>query len=201
MTFKDWSKYSAIILGTGPSLDYQKDDIVRLRAENKVRIFGVNMTWKDFQVDALICCDPKFHEHYGKIEGDFIHYHWDKDICEKYGYEYIEGRWGDGLSTDRNYIHYGHSSGYQAIGLAAHSGCDTIYLCGYDMRYSGPRHYFAGLSKENGEYPEVLRKYSTFDGLIKCYQTIADQKDCPKIYNCTMDSAMECFEKVDIKWL
>lgn len=193
-------KKAGIIIGTGPSLNYQADDIRRLKDKGFL-LFGVNNTYEDFELDCWIACDPAWHKVYSPVKGNFDKWHWDKQICNRCGYEYIEGRWADGLSTDRRYLHYGHSSGYQALGLAAHYGCNTIYLCGYDMRYSGSRHYFNGLSKEDGEYPIALRKYSTFDGLIKCYQTVAGQKDRPKIFNCTMDSAMECFEKVDIKWL
>lgn len=163
---------------------------------NEIDFFGVNNTFKDFPLKAWIACDPAWHHHFGKIEGDFDKWHWDKEICRKYGYEYIEGRWGDGLSTDKSYIHYGHSSGYQALNLAVHYGYTSIYLAGYDMRYDlGARHYFDGLSPDAGEYPEKLRKYSTFDGLIKCYETIAVQKDLPcKIYNMTEGSALRGFE-------
>jgi len=127
------TKLPAVILGTGPSLEKQRDNLLRWRAENKVRLFGVNNTFNDFPLDVWIACDPKWHEHYGQVEGDFDKWHWDKGICEKYGYQHIEGRWGDGLSTDKSYIHYGHSSGYQALGLAAHYGHKEVYLAGFDM--------------------------------------------------------------------
>lgn len=190
----------AIILGTGPSLEKQKPEILRLK-NNGFKLFGVNLTYRDFPLDVLICCDPQFHNYYGKIEGDFDHWHWDKSICQRHGYKYIEGRWGDGLSVDPSYIHYGHSSAYQALNLAVHYGAEEIYLCGYDMNYDGFRHYFTGVSEIPGEYPEQLRKYSTFDGLIKCYETISNQEGLPPIYNCTLDSAMTCFPFKDIKEL
>lgn len=192
---------SAVILGTGPSLAKQRDRILALREADKIRIYGVNNTFNDFPLDCWIACDPEWHEQYGKIEGDFKKWHWDKSICDQYGYRYIEGRWGDGpnkcsgLSLDKSYIQYGHSSGYQALGLALHAGHREIYLAGYDMHYSGARHYFSGLSDADGEYPEPLRKYSNFKGLITCYETIASQPDLPcKIYNATAGSALTCFE-------
>lgn len=188
----------AIILGTGPSLADQKQDIIRLR-NNGFMVFGVNNTFEDFDLDVWVACDPKWHQVYSPIRGDFFKLHWDKDICEKYGYEYIEGRWGDGLSTDKSYIHYGHSSGYQALNLAVLWDAEEIYLCGYDMNYnSDTRHYFTGLSNRDGEYPETLRKYSTFDGLIKCYETIPKVNPDLKIYNCTKDSGLTCFPHQEI---
>ena len=179
----------AIILGTGPSLSKQAD-VIR---KSGYMLFGVNNTFNDFDLDVWIACDPKWHEIYSPVEGDFDKWHWDRGICERYGYRYIEGRWGDGLSTDKRCIHYGHSSGYQALNLAVHYECSPIYLCGYDMHYRERRHYFSGLSGESGEYPEGLRKFSTFEGLIDCYATIADQKRLPPIYNCTEGSELKCF--------
>lgn len=193
--------YPAVILGTGPSLTNQADKIRELRKQGKIRVFGVNNTFNDFDLDVWIACDPSWHEHYGQITGDFDKYHWDEDICQIYGYEYIEGRWGkglnrcDGLSLDPSYIAYGHSSGFQALGLAVHYGCDPIYLAGFDMSYDGgARHYFEGLSDQTGEYPGNLRKYSTFDGLLQCYEQVAKQKGLPKIINLTHSSAFRGFE-------
>lgn len=180
----------AIILGTGPSLSKQADSI---RGSN-AKIFGINNTYRDFDLDVWIACDPQWHHFYGKVEGEFDKWHWDREICSRYGYQYVEGKWGEGLSLNNDYIHYGHSSGYQALNLAVLYGCDPIYLAGYDMKYEKTRHYFTGLSKKDGEYPESLRKWSTFDGLIKCYNTIASQPGLPAIYNITKDSGLTCFE-------
>ena len=179
----------AVILGTGPSLADQAEAI---RASGAA-LFGINNTFADFNLDAWIACDPAWHQLFSPISGDFAKWHWDKPLCERYGYEYIEGRWGDGLSTDPAYIHYNHSSGAQALNLAVLYGCSPIYLAGYDMRYTEKRHYFDGLSDKSGEYPTLLRKYSTFDGLIGCYEKIAAQGGLPPIINLTHDSALRCF--------
>lgn len=184
---------SAVVLGTGPSLKNQRDRIIDLKERGQISIFGVNNTFNDFPIDVWIACDPAWHEEYSPVAGDFEKWHWDHDICAKHGYKHIEGRWADGLSLDENYIHYGHSSGYQALGLAVHYGHKKIYLAGYDMKYEGSRHYFSGLSADDGEYPQNLRKYSTFDGLIKCYETIAKQPGVPDIFNMTENSALTCF--------
>lgn len=180
----------AVILGTGPSLS----DALPLLNRDKAMLFGVNNVFRDIQPHVWIACDPKWHEIYSPVSGDFDKWHWDVDICKKHGYQHIEGRWGDGLSTDPAYIHYGHSSGYQALGLAVHYGAKTVLLVGYDMHYDAEkRHYFDDLSNDAGEYPQGLRKYSNFKGLIGCYETIAAQKDRPEIINCTPESAMTCF--------
>ena len=193
-----------VVLGTGPSLSDVADDIRELKADNKIMLFGINLTYRDFDVDCLICCDPSFHAEYSPIHGDFTHWHWDKAICEKYGYKYIRGEWDKGLSTDKDHISFGHSSGWQALNLAVTQyECDKVLLVGYDMTYRAdePRHYFTDVSDKAGEYPQPLRKYSKFDkgkddGLLWNYRNIADQCErgeiCP-IINCTPRSAMTWF--------
>lgn len=190
-----------IILGTGPSLSGSKENILKLKARGAL-IFGVNHTWKDFPVDVLICCDPQFHEFYGLIEGPFTHWHWSKEICDRHGYRYIEGRWFDGLSTDPSWISLNHCSSAQALNLAVHYGCSPLLLCGHDFTYrpNEPRHYFTGLSDDAGEYPPELRKYSKFqkpDGndLMKVYRHIAEQQGLPPIINCTPGSALPWFTR------
>lgn len=192
----------AIILGTGPSLSGVADEVRQLKADGKVMLFGINNTYQDFNLDSWIACDPKWHEHYGQINGDFDKWHWDLNVCQKYGYKYIQGIWLDGLSTDPDYLSLGHASGWQALNLAVHYGCDPILLVGHDMRYpeNAPRHYF-NLSDVIGEYPAGLRKYSEFlkpdgSGLLTNYAHIADQckrGEVPAIHNCTAGSAMTCF--------
>lgn len=199
----------AVVICTGPSLLKQRDHILKLRAENKIRLYGVNNTFNDFPLDVWIACDPAWHDHYGKVKGDFEKWHWDLSICNRFGYKHIEGRWEDGLSTDPSYINYGHSSGYQALGLAYHYGHREIYLAGFDMSYSaGPRHYFDSLSGDCGEYPEALRKFSDMDkprvpkgecksySLFQYYESVVEQNPC-EIYNMTFDSAFKGFP---FKW-
>ena len=193
--FSDWSSLRCVVLGTGPGLAKQRQRIIELHEAGQIKIIGVNNTFNDFPLDAWIACDPQWHRQYSPVHGDFDMWHWDKEICQKYGYNHIEGRWEDGLSNDKNYIHFGHSSGYQSLGLSVHYGAKQIYLAGFDMHYKAgePRHYFSELSPEKGEYPSALRKYSAFEGLIECYKTVAEQQDRPIIYNLTEGSALKCF--------
>jgi hypothetical protein len=197
----------AIIICTGPSLNDQAPRIRYLASQNRAVLYGVNNTFNDFDLDVWIACDPAWHQHYGKVEGRFKKFHWDKAICDLYGYQYVPGRWEEGVSTDQNYINYGHSSGFQALGLAVHHGHKEIYLAGFDMQYGSTRHYFSGLSNMAGEYPGALRKFSRFDkprvttgnpkdySLFQYYETVASQKGLPcKIYNMTFDSAFRGFE-------
>lgn len=197
-----------VILGTGPSLALVADQLRELKAAGKVMLFGMNNSYQDFDLDVWIACDPAWHQHNGQVKIDADCWHWDKGICDQYGYRYIEGVWLDGLSTDPDLISFGHSSGWQALNLALHYGCDPILLCGYDMSYPAgkPRHYFTGLSDTRGEYPLPLQKWSLFDkpdktGLLYDYRHIAAQcnrGEIPPILNCTHGSAMTCFPFAEI---
>lgn len=177
-----------VVLGTGPSL--AGVDV------SGFRVFGINNTYRDFDLDVHTACDPAWWAIYGDEVRSLriTSYTWDREVARQFGVTWIEGRWGDGLSTDPSYIHYGHSSSYQALGLARHYGCDPILLVGFDMAYNGKRHYFEGLSDEPGEYPPALRKWSPFEGLIKCFGSIADQPGLPRIINCTPNSQLKAFE-------
>lgn len=206
---------SAVILGTGPSLADCADHLRELHRRGRVMLFGLNDTFRDFDLDVWIACDPKWHQVRGRIDLPGVdQWHWDAGICERFGYRHIEGRWFDGLSTDPSWIAYGHSSGWQALNLAMHyytwgSHQGPIYLCGYDMTYrdNEPRHYFKGLSEAEGEYEPALRKWSLFDkpdksGLLYDYKHIADQQargELPcRIVNATPRSAMRWFPFEDL---
>lgn len=189
-----------IVLGTGPSLSAAVPQIKELQRQGAL-LFGVNNTYLDFDLDCWIACDPTWHDEFSPVDlPDTDCWHWDISICKRYGYRFIEGRWLDGLSTDPNWISFNHCSGAQALNLAVHYGCETILLVGHDFHYQGPaRHYFSGLSDEDGEYPGHLRKFSTFDGLMRTYEHIADQDGLPRIVNCTPGSRLRCFPMGDLR--
>jgi hypothetical protein len=157
---------------------------------------------------------------FSPVIGDFPKYHWDRRICDEYGYTYIEGVWiVDGKAYPRNEyerppgpvgglwiedktrISLNHCSGAQLLNLACHYDCDPILLIGHDFHYDGARrHYFTDLSDVDGEYPPELRKFSEFekpgdpDSLMWVYKRIADQPGIPRIINCTPGSKLPWFE-------
>jgi len=200
-----------VICATGPSLTEQvRAQVNTLRRHNKLRVFTMNVAYKDFDiVDGFTACDPAWWEIYGDEfalwhakNPDCEAWHWDEAVARRWRLKHVPGKWGDGLSLDPSVIHYGHSSGYQLINLAVLLGCRKLALVGFDMAYrkDEPRHYFSGLSDMDGEYPPLLRKWSTFTGLISCYKSVADQQsdDTFRIYNCTPQSMMPWFERVNL---
>lgn len=202
----------AILIGTGPSLT--PEVIERVKASG-LPLFGCNNTYQLFDLTAHLACNPEWWAHYFPIDerlrGGFDKWTWHKETADKYGIKYIRGEWGDSLSTNPEVIHYGHSSGYQLMGIAYHYGVREMILVGYDLKYpagynghtreaGGERHYF-------GEYPPALQHWTKYNigpngelnGLLDCYRTI----DCGalglRIINCSAGSALDFFETATIE--
>jgi hypothetical protein len=196
----------AIIAGTGPGLT---DDVIAALQETDLPIFGCNNTYQVLPLTALLACNPEWWAHYWADDrlryGDFEKWTWDKPTADRYGIAHIRGEWGDGLSTDPDVIFYGHSSGYQLIGLAYHYGVREFILCGYNLCYppgydgqqkitGGDRHFF-------GEYPPALIHWTRFNteggklhGLLDCYRTIDTKALGIRIINTTPGTALDFFE-------
>lgn len=198
----------AVILGTGPSVTQQ---VTEQLAQTSLPIFGCNNTYQIAPLTALLACNPEWWDYYYPRDDNlrnasFDRWTWDKPTAEKYGLTHINAIWGDGLSTDPEYIHYGHSSGYQLINLALHYGVTEFVLIGYDLRYpkgydgrqkvaGGDRHYF-------GEYPPELQHWTKLNmgaagelgGLLECYRTIKPDDYGIRIINCSPGTALDFFE-------
>jgi hypothetical protein len=136
------------------------------------------------------------------VDGDFDKWHWSQEVCDAFGYQYVEGVWVDGLwLKDKTKISLNHGSAPQLINLAANQyECDEIVLVGHDFHYDAPqRHYFDNVSETPGEYPAPLRKFSKFiktngqDDLLSVYRRIADTPGRPQIFNATPGSALPWF--------
>lgn len=204
----------ALIIGTGPSLTPEAIDLVNGSSLPK---FGCNNVYQVVpDLTAHLACNPEWWDFYGEdvCGHGFEKWTWDKPTSEKWGIAHIRGEWGDGLSTDPEVIHYGHSSGYQLINLALHYGVREFVLIGYDLRFpkgyngftktaGGDRHYF-------GEYPPALQhwtchkmgKEGEIGGLLECYRTIDPEEYGIRIINCSPGSALDFFEVGELSaWL
>lgn len=201
----------AVMLGTGPSVTPEQLAAV---AASGLPVFGCNNTYQVVELTALLSCNPEWWDYYWPRDarlraGAFDKWTWDQATADKYGLRHIRGEWGDGLSTTPGVIHYGHSSGYQLLGLAYHYGVREMLLVGYDLRYprgydgrrqiaGGDRHYF-------GEYPAELQHWTKFGigpdgellGLLGCYRTIRPADYGLRIINCSPGSALDFFETED----
>lgn len=193
-----------VIIASGPSLTKEQINY----CYGKAIIIAINdnyqlCPWADY----LYACDPHWWERHqdnpALLNFRGKKYTQDKNwndspnyakIHEKHDITTIESRGGNGLSLDKNYIYQGSHSGYQAINLAYHLGAKKIILIGYDQKPSaeGQYHWFKnyeGMCKSN------------YNSQTSALITIADH--APElgleIINCTIDTALTCFPKKDLK--
>lgn len=202
-----WPNSKGIIIATGPSLsDEQLIWARRKQVEEGWKVYGINNVYQRYPwLDVFEACNIEWWDHYwprdeALRQAKFDKWTWDKGVARRYGINYIEGRWHDSLSQDPTYIHYGHASGYQILGLAYLYGVREFFLLGYDMAYppGQPRHYF-------GEYPKALYHNprtgpkGEFTGLIRCFETIGEDELGAKFWNLCPTSALNHFEKATIE--
>jgi len=203
----------AVILGTGPSLTPdQLEHVKQAQAAGKCKVFGMNNTWMDAKLDVFLACNPEYYSHFwdkGLKDYPCEKWTWDKSTATKYDITHIHGKWGDGFS--KTHLHYGHSSGFQAPGLAYYMGFRKLILLGYDMGYapdyngktrqigSKPRHYFGEYPSQLQHWPSVKVKDGVFTELIEQFEKVKEINTDLEIVNCTPGSYMTCFPMMDIK--
>lgn len=97
-----------------------------------------------------------------------------------------------GLSKDPEKVHTGRNSGYAAVGLAYNLGAERIILLGYDMKMRGEtRHWF-------GAHPDGMEVASNYSSFIERFRTIHPPAYGIDIWNCTRDTALDCFPLYDL---
>lgn len=204
---------TGIICGTGPSVTQDQLEIARFMQSQGALLFGMNHIWKELPVDVFLACNPEYYDLYwerGLKDHSSEKWTWDKATAEKYDINFIKGRWSDGFSTDPQYLHYGHSSGFQLPGIAYHYGVRKMLLIGYDMAYaydyngknsqigSTPRHYFGEYDAELQHWPSVKIKNGVFTELIEQFEKVKEINTDIEIINCTPNSAMTCFPMIEL---
>lgn len=194
-----------IIVGTGPSLTPKAIELVK---SSRLPKFGCNMTFQALELDALYINNREFWNYYGDEldQYDCPKWTYHQDIAKQHNAHFVQGIWEPGLSSDPGYLHWGHGSGYELIGIAYLLGIREFVLIGYDLRFpagyngfknhaGGDRHYF-------GEYPKELQHWTKFKmgpegelgGLLEMYRTIDTEKLDIRIINCSPGTALDFFE-------
>jgi hypothetical protein len=202
---------TAVILATGPSLTEDVVSAVRQgQKQGKWSVYGMNHTWKIFPtLNHFHACNKEYYDcEWGNGLDKLPCTKTTIDIAtaNKYGIKYINGKWADGFSSDPEYVHYGHSSGFQLPQIAYNNGFKRLLLCGYDMRFasdyngknerigSAPRHFFGEYhQKELKHWPSVKIKDGVFIELIQQFENVKIINTDVNIINCSPGSAMTCF--------
>ena len=189
---------SAIVVASGPSLNPHVAEAVRLRQSPSCGVIAV----KDAHMlvpfaDVLYACDARWWTHHRGVPS-FMGDKWsshgpganDKRLTAvRYDLSLIAGAERPGFSQERELIHYGYNSGFQAVNLALHM-CTRparITLVGFDMRVGadGRRHFFGNHPWETGQ---------GFTRFIEAFDEAARRLPADvTIVNATPGSALTCF--------
>lgn len=198
-----WPGEACIIAATGPSLTEAVAEQCRghhVIAVNDAHrrlpwaevLYAGDRDWWELHQGCPDFAGEKWSAHEPKLN--------DKSaIAERYGLQLVAGpRQVDapGFSLDPTRIHYGNSSAFQAINLAILFGASTIYLVGFDMRTTTPRHFF-------GDHADPAMNMSRYEHFLPAFNAAARmlREEAPgvRIINCTPGSALRCFPRGELE--
>lgn len=183
-----------IVAAPGPSLASVADRV----NQTDWPVIAVQDAYKLVDADILYGCDAKWWNHH-KGCPDFKGQKWSshnhRDHCDDkrivadlYNINLINGKAGDGYSTDPNLIHYGDNSGHQAVNLAIAFEATYIVLVGYDMRHVGGKAHFFG------DHPQGLFQRREYDSFAKKFKA---PPEGVTIINATPGSALTAYPIMD----
>ena len=195
--FPIWSGQTVICIAGGPSLTKGQ-----VKFTKGCKIIAINDAYKLApQANILYACDNQWWEWHKGVP-DFKGYKLQHDhevpdenrsrFTATYpGIDCILSDGASGFSDRMDRIRTGGNSGYQALHIALQLGAKRIILLGYDMHASGEQSHWFG-EHPNGRQPN--ERYGNWIKEFPALQKIANDRGV-KIYNCSPDSALECFEK------
>jgi len=186
---QSWSGQAVVCVASGPSLTIKSVDY----CQGKARVIAINdnyllAPW----ADMLYACDHQWWLwHNGAPEFPGIKVTQSIDAAVEFGLRWIPSKKGRGLSENPEHIHQGRNSGYQAINIAHLMGASRILLLGYDMHTVEGRQ-----PRWFGHHPN--QQVPDYTDYIQHFDTIAEQA-AVEVINCTPGSALECFEKRELR--
>lgn len=191
-----------VCIASGASLTDDDVEVVRKAHEvGKCKVIAINdnylkAPWADF----LYYSDHQW-EGWHKDKPAFISFIGMKVSCDwrsqHMNLKLLRGE-REGFSTNPYVINHGSNSGYQALGLAYHLGAKRIILLGYDMKFAddGKKHWFGNHPNRTPNHEHIFERR-----MIPCFEDLAKKLHFYDIdiLNATRDTALGCFDKVDLK--
>lgn len=202
-----WPGAAMAIIAGGPSLTPSQVEACRDRqwGGSKLRVIAVN---NGYQIapfaDLLYFCDDKWWQWHHKALAK-----WPGLIVRLDGgaFDFGDNRIKvlrnsgvhKGLTTERDRLHTGQNSGYQAINLAVHLGAKRILLLGFDMK-AGPVVGRSVQTHWHKDHPGGTSP-SVYDQMLPHFQTLIEPLAAAgvELINCTPGSAIQCFKKSTIE--
>jgi len=200
-----WANQPCIVAASGPSLTREVVETIRharFKAPWKVVVVSDAyrlMPW----ADVLYSCDFAWWRAHGgakSFTGERWTSHSDNlslidnksQVAGEFDLNFVSAAHGKGFSNKNGLIHYGtpEHSGFQAVNLAALTGCARIVLVGFDYGFEDKSHFF-------GDHPNNLRQApkSAYAEMAKAYDKVEAGVE---ILNATPKSALKRFPCVSL---
>ena len=184
-------------IATGPSLTRADCDRARSICDRVIAVNDAYTICPD--ADYLYACDPAWWRVHHAATETFRGQRWTQRqerrpdaeeiaVTTEYGLQWVVGRDGHGLG--REMMHYGSTSGYQAINLAYLWGAKRIILLGYDYQVGYKKHFF-------GDHPKGLQVASRWPEFAKNLDALAAGLESAgvEVINCSRATALRCFPR------
>jgi hypothetical protein len=191
---RNYDDKTFVIIASGPSLT--SEDVEYCRGKAKVIAINDNYLMAPW-ADYLYFCDGKWwrwhqdKEEFKNFQGQIYTRH--SEAGEQENINHIQSKPEKGLSKDKDVIHEGSNSGYQAINLAYHLGAKRIILLGYDMQTTNGENHWFGLHPD-----KIVSNYNNF--VDKYNQMAPHAKEIGlEIINCTRQTALKCFPRQELR--
>lgn len=191
-----WQNEMVIIAATGPSMT--RDVADRIRDHRVIAISDAYKLLPD--ADVLYSADAawwRVHKGCPDFKGEKWTTHnglgrSGSEVAENFGLKVANGKPGNTYSSARDLIHFGRSSGFQALNLALHWGASKIILVGYNMQaVKGKRHFFGDHPRPlyNGNHQHFCRSFN---------EAVRSLPKHVEVINATPNSALKCFKKMEL---
>lgn len=185
-----------VIAAPGPSLCTEQTDMIQESNLFTIAIGDVGRVLLT-KADIHYHCDKKWWEYYnGCPESNAAFKAALEPTIHEFIYQTPATRIEPGLELNYPYLVTGNNSGYQAINLAVHFKPKTIILVGYDMQDREQ-----GVHNIIGDHPKAIKRPTDFPKFRDSIGTLVKPLEDLgiKVYNCTIDTALNCFQKRDLK--
>lgn len=197
-TGTEWLDKTCTIIAGGPSLAHWQLDIIEQFAERHKVITINNSVLKYPTADIAYACDAKWWgKHFDQVKRVFEGGHMVSLEPTKYpevlqiGNSHID----EGIDPRPDYVRLGKNSTYQAMDMAIGLGCKRIAFVGLDLKLAkdGKVHHW-------GDHVRGLNNSPPLQLFIKYFNMVAPEllKLGVDVYNCSVDTALNCFPKADI---
>lgn len=182
-----------VIIAPGPSLTEEQVNMVMKAGKFTI---AVGEAWRyALYADILYHADGtwwKYHQGCPEFRGDLKISH---DPTGIPGIKRVLGSLQSEGFDVAPYVVSGGNSGYQAINIATFFQPREIILVGFDMKDAAD-----GRHLMTGDHPRGVKRPFNPERKVKAFSSLVEPLEAVgiKVYNCTLDTALTCFEKREL---